>query len=284
MDQLAHSIFTYWALIPIGVLGLLLGSFLNVIIYRYPRLLKWQWKQECHEFIEKDFSETAPPGIVFDRSACPHCKKKLRFYHNIPVISYLCLTGKCAFCKKPISPRYMLVELLSLVLTLAVAMKFGLGWHFAAALIFTYVLITLAFIDLDHQLLPDDITLTTMWIGLLCSLFPLFITPTQAIFGAVAGYGLLWVTFQLFKLVRKKEGMGYGDFKMLAMVGAWFGVATMLNVLLLGTILNLLFSVALLATKKIKWDEPIPFGPALAVASWISMMAGPFIIHWMVHP
>ncbi|MCL4149804.1 UNVERIFIED_CONTAM: hypothetical protein GTU68_044562, partial [Idotea baltica] len=221
------------------ILGLLVGSFLNVVIYRYPNRLKYQWTAQSQHWLEIDAPSTEePPGIVSPASHCGNCKATVKAWQNIPVISYLILRGKCANCKTPFSIRYPFVELLTGILSGYVVYKFGWSLQSILGLLLTWVLVTLTFIDFDHQLLPDDIVLPTLWLGLGLSLFPVFAIPVDSIIGAICGYLCLWLVFQLFKLATGKEGMGHGDFKLLALLGAWFGWQLLPQIVLISTVIG----------------------------------------------
>lgn len=271
-----------FSLLPIEVhvalsalLGLMVGSFLNVIIFRLPKTIHHEWTTQCCEWLDKTPNEeNAPPGIVFPASHCMHCKTPLKVWHNIPVISYLLLAGKCQFCGTAISLRYPFVELLTAILSAVVVYKLGFSIEAALALILTWALITLSFIDFDHQLLPDNITLPFMWFGLLISLRGIFATPENSIIGAIAGYMSLWTVFQLFKLFTGKEGMGYGDFKLLALFGAWFGWQALPMILLISTVAGSVLGISMILLRVIDKEKPIPFGPYLAIAGWISLLWG----------
>ena len=206
------------------VLGLMVGSFLNVVIYRLPVMMQREWQAQAREFLDQPQAEAQEPlTLARPASRCPHCGHKIRFYENIPVLSYLWLGGKCSGCGEGISVRYPLIELLTGVLSALVAWHFAFGWQAGAALLLTWALVALSMIDIDHQLLPDAITLPFLWLGLLLSLFPVFADMRASLIGAIAGYLSLWIIYQLFKLVTGKEGMGFGDFKLLALLGAWMG-------------------------------------------------------------
>jgi leader peptidase (prepilin peptidase)/N-methyltransferase len=277
------------------LLGLMVGSFLNVVIHRLPIMMERQWHQQCAELAAADLSPVgeliaqratrATYNLVVPRSACPHCGTPIPGWHNIPVLSYLLLRGRCAACATHISLRYPLVELLTAALSAAVGWKFGLSWEVLAALFFTWSLIALAAIDLDHQLLPDDITLPLLWLGLLISLFlpgtvsqSFPVDPASSIIGAASGYLSLWIVFQAFKLLTGKEGMGYGDFKLFAAFGAWFGWQMLLLIILIAALTGALVGIALIALRRHGRGVPIPFGPFLAAAGWIALMWGPELI------
>lgn len=259
--------------------GLMVGSFLNVVILRLPKKLFWEWTEQCHNWLKEKQSkqENKPAGIVKQSSHCPKCKTKLKVWHNIPVISYVFLRGSCSNCKQKISCRYPLIEILTAILSGVVAWRFGISIETCLALVLTWALIAHSFIDYDHQLLFDEITLPILWLGLLASLFDIFSTPTNAIIGAIAGYMTLWTIFHLFKLTTGKEGMGYGDFKLLALLGAWLGWQYLPQIILLSTLVGSIIGISLVVTKKINKDKPIPFGPYLAIAGWIALIWGDYI-------
>ncbi len=259
-------------------LGLIIGSFLNVVILRLPRMLEAEWARECAELSGNAGADAAPVlTLAQPGSRCPACGRPIRPYENIPILSYLLLRGHCAGCGAKISPRYPFVEGLTAIMTLAVLVHFGPSWQALAALPLTWGLIALAFIDFDTQLLPDGIVLPLLWLGLILSLFGLFTDSTSAILGAVAGYLSLWLVFQLFRLVTGKEGMGYGDFKLLALFGAWLGWQLLPQVVLLSAVTGAVLGVTLIATGRHARGTPLPFGPFLAAAGWISLMWGPQI-------
>jgi len=261
------------------LLGLFVGSFLNVVVYRLPIMMNRGWKAECHEFLELD-----PPveektfNLMVPRSACPSCGNMITAWQNIPVISWLLLRGKCAGCKTKISAEYPLVELLTGILSFAVAWKFGASVQTVFALIFTWALIAMALIDFHTTLLPDTLTLPLLWLGLVISLWTVFVDSHSAIIGAAAGYMVLWVVFQAFKLITGKEGMGFGDFKLLAALGAWLGWAKLPLIILLSSLTGAIIGIMMMIVFKHQRDQPIPFGPYLAIAGWIAMMWGDQIV------
>ncbi len=260
------------------ILGLLVGSFLNVVIYRYPKLLKYQWSSQSHEWLhDEPYSEKQPPGIVFPGSHCGHCKHQIKAWQNIPLLSFIFLKGKCSNCKTKISFRYPLVELLTGLLTAYVVYHFGWSIQAAYGVLLTWVLVALSFIDYDHQLLPDDMVLPFLWLGLGLSLIPVFTDPVSSIVGAIAGYLVLWLVFHLFKKITGKDGMGHGDFKLLALFGAWFGWQYLPQILLISSIVGSIAGIALIALKKTSSDNAIPFGPFIATAGWIAMLWGDYI-------
>jgi len=254
--------------------GLLLGSFLNVVIQRLPKQLSYYWAQECRDLLAMEQTGPGPPGLVRPRSHCPHCGHPIRPQHNIPVLSYLWLRGRCADCGASISLRYPLVELLTALVTLAVAWRFGLTTAGFAALILSYGLVALFFIDLDHQILPDVITLPGLWLGLACNGFGLFTDLYSAVWGVLAGYLSLWLVYHGFRLVTGKHGMGHGDFKLIAMLGAWMGWQALPLVILMASFVGSLMGIGLILTRITSRDTPIPFGPFLATAGWITLMWG----------
>ncbi len=261
------------------VLGLLIGSFLNVVIYRTPIILDRQWRRQCDELAGRETPE-APLSIVAPRSACPACKAPIRAIHNVPVLSWLALRGQCASCKAKISARYPCVELLTGILSAAVAWKFGLGPQLGAALVLTWFLIALTFIDFDTQLLPDALTLPLLWFGLAASVLGYTpVEPRSAIIGALAGYLSLWSVYHLFKLATGKEGMGYGDFKLLAALGAWLGWQMLVPIILLSAAVGALTGITLIVARGRDRNVPMPFGPFLAAAGWIALMWGPAIVN-----
>lgn len=260
-------------------LGLLIGSFLNVVIHRLPKMMEAEWREQCEELLCTTASTEEKPAreafnLIVPRSRCPRCGQGIKAHENIPVISYLFLRGKCSACKAPISLRYPAVELVTGLLSLAVICVFGATITGLAALVLTWCLIALTMIDFDTQLLPDSITLPLVWLGLIVNYFGLFTTLEAALWGAVAGYLFLWSIYWLFKLLTGKEGMGYGDFKLLSALGAWFGWAYLPQIILLSACVGALVGIALMFIKRRGKDIPIPFGPYLAAAGWIALIWG----------
>lgn len=275
----------YYSLFWIFLISLAIGSLLNVIIYRLPLMLKNKWRTQCQEFLQTLAQEKSQEkfNLAWPNSHCISCKKKLKPWHNIPVLSYIFLRGRCAYCEAIISWQYPAVELLTAALTILVVFHFGISYQALMFLLLTYALITLTFIDLNHQLLPDDITLPFLWLGLLCNWFELFTTLPNAVIGAMGGYLSLWGFNYLFQLIRKKEGMGYGDFKLFAMLGAWLGWQLLPLILLVAAGSGALVGVFLIITKKLDRNHPISFGPYLAVAGWITALWGQQLINWYLH-
>jgi leader peptidase (prepilin peptidase)/N-methyltransferase len=263
--------------------ALLIGSFLNVVIYRLPLMMHREWQEQCAELQASETPEI-PDGtfnLVLPGSACPSCGATISALQNIPVISYLFLRGQCANCKQKISARYPLVELMTAVLAAICAWRFGFGWEALMAMALTCTLVAVSMIDYDHQLIPDSIAIPLLWVGLTMSLFApvdgataLFVTPTASIIGAIAGYLSLWSVYQLFKLITGKEGMGYGDFKLLAALGAWLGPQAVPMIILLSAVVGAIVGVGLIALRGRDRQLPIPFGPYLAAAGWITMLYG----------
>ncbi|MCL6712129.1 A24 family peptidase [Pseudomonas sp. R2.Fl] len=260
-------------------LGLLVGSFLNVVILRLPRKLDWQWRRDAREILEEpEIYDPPPPGIVVESSHCPHCKHKLAWFENIPLISWLALRGKCRHCKAPISVQYPLVELLTALLVVASVWRFGFGWQGFGASLLSCFLVALSGIDLRTRLLPDQLTLPLMWLGLIASLENLYMVPKAAVLGAIAGYVSLWSVWWLFKQLTGKEGMGHGDFKLLAAIGAWVGLKGVLPTILLSSLVGAIIGSVWLASKGRDRATPIPFGPYLAVAGWVVFFWGQDLI------
>ena len=266
---------------------LVIGSFLNVVIYRLPIMMERDWRAQCEEITKSPPEYELPEGrfdLVAPRSRCPSCGNAIKAWQNVPVISYLLLGGKCANCKESISARYPAVELLTAILAGLCAWRFGFGWEAGMAVVMTLALVPIAMIDAETQLIPDSIVLPLMWVGLAMSLYhpmagadTLFISPQDAIVGAMAGYLSLWTVYQLFKLITGKEGMGYGDFKLLAALGAWLGWQTLPLIILMSAVVGAIVGIALMAFRRHERSVPIPFGPYLAAAGWITMLWGDVI-------
>lgn len=257
-----------------GILGLLVGSFLNVVIYRLPKMMERDWHAQCAELSGQTPEKSPPFNLLVPRSACPHCGHAISALENIPVLSYLFLRGKCKGCGAAISPRYPIVEAISGILCAYAAWHFGFGWAGLAAIVFVWALIALTFIDFDTQLLPDDITLPLLWLGLLLNLNEVFTSLPNAVIGATAGYLALWSVYWLFKLATGKEGMGYGDFKLLATIGAWLGWTMLPLVILLSSLVGAVVGIALIVFTKHGRNIPIPFGPYLAGGGLIALFWG----------
>lgn len=257
------------------ILGLFIGSFLNVVIHRLPIMMERQWKAECAEIMGTDAPAQEPVfNLAVPRSRCPHCGHQITAIENVPVLSWVFLKGKCSGCKKPISARYPLVELATAALTLLVFVSFGPTWQSVFGIGFTWALIALTMIDFDTQLLPDDITLPLMWAGILANMYGAFVSLESAVIGAVLGYLMLWSVYWLFKLFTGKEGMGYGDFKLLAALGAWMGPTALPLIILLSSVVGVIISV-------IRGQKgPFAFGPFLAIAGFIAFLWGNQIVAW----
>jgi leader peptidase (prepilin peptidase)/N-methyltransferase len=257
------------------VLGLLIGSFLNVVILRLPKRLEWQWKQDSRELLNlTETYEPSPPGIVVESSHCPHCGHKLAAWENLPLVSFLLLRGKCRQCGTAISWQYPLVELATGLLFAACVWRFGVSWQSGFGMIFSAFLVAMTGIDLRTTYLPDQLTLPLLWLGLLLSLVTMYVDPVSSILGAAVGYLSLWSVYWLFKLVTGKEGMGYGDFKLLAALGAWCGIKAVLPILLISSLVGAIIGSAWLLLKGKDRATQIPFGPYLAIAGWIQFFSG----------
>ena len=267
--------------IALVVLGLVVGSFLNVVIHRIPKILERQWERECAEFRGEDLPETQPFSLAFPGSHCPSCNAEIKPIQNIPVISYLFLRGRCAHCSVSIPIRYPLVELLTAVIWILCGLSFGVSNALVAAMILTAVLISLTAIDLDHQLLPDSLTLPLLWVGLLINIDATFVSLEGAVLGAVFGYLFLWSVYWLFKIITGKEGMGYGDFKLLAALGAWFGLSALPTIVLLSSLVGAVIGIALIVTGRQNRETPIPFGPFLAGAGLIHLFCPNPLMGWI---
>ncbi|HUH31376.1 MAG TPA: A24 family peptidase [Rhodanobacter sp.] len=258
-----------------GVLGLLVGSFLNVVILRVPARMTAAWQREARDILGLEADPTPlPPGIVRVPSHCMHCQHPLSPLDNIPVFSWLWLRGRCRYCQAGISAQYPLVELLSGVLCMVIVWKFGPTWVALAGLALTWTLIALAGIDLRTQLLPDQLTLPLLWLGLVLALLPVFVSAPAAIIGSAIGYLSLWSVYWLFKLLTGKEGMGHGHFKLLAALGAWMGPVALLPIILLSSLIGALVGGAMIVWRRHDAQIPIPFGPFIAAAGWVWFVAG----------
>ena len=267
--------------ISLAILGLVVGSFLNVVIYRLPKMMEAQWQRDYAEFGGEPPAESDKLSLAFPGSRCPHCNAEIKPTQNIPVLSYLALGGKCAACKAPISVRYPIVEAITAFLWVLCGLQFGVSNALAGAMFLTAVLVVLTAIDLDHQLLPDSLTLPLVWIGLLLNIDNTFVSLESAVLGAVFGYLCLWTVFWLFKIVTGKEGMGHGDFKLLAALGAWFGLAALPTIVLLSSVVGAVLGVALIVTGKQDRETPMPFGPFLAGAGLIHLFYPSILLTWV---
>ena len=257
------------------VFGSLIGSFLNVVIYRLPVMMQREWRSDCLEFLEQPAdTEQERFNLSVPRSRCGNCGHQITALENIPIVSYLALGGKCADCKISISPQYPLVELFTALISVIVGWHFGVSLQALAALLLSWCLIAASGIDIGHKLLPDSITLPLLWLGLLLSMFDVFVSLEDSVIGAMAGYMFLWSVFMLFKLITGKEGMGYGDFKLLAMLGAWLGWKPLLVVILTSSLVGAIVGISMIALKITQRGTQIPFGPYLAAAGWITLLWG----------
>lgn len=266
----------------VGLFGLMVGSFLNVVIYRLPKMLEQSWKHGCEESIGITPTAFSPEkfNLWGPRSRCPNCAYVLSAVENIPVLSYVALRGRCRHCKQPISWRYPMVEILTAALSVLVVYHLGVQWKTLYALLFTWGLITLTFIDFDKQILPDDITLPLLWLGLSVNAFALFASPQSAILGAATGYLSLWSLYWIFKFLTKKEGMGYGDFKLFALIGAWLGCKMLLLVILMASLLGSVVGITLILVRRHNKNLPLPFGPYLSFAGFVALLWGERVIEW----
>lgn len=263
--------------------GLLVGSFLNVVMFRLPPLMEYDWRCQCHELLALEGKagidvEEKPRGLFFGRSYCPKCNHKIRAIENIPLLSFLFLRGRCAACRARISPRYPIVELITATLFVLTIWHFGPNLQGLSALVLTAFLIALTGIDADHQLLPDNLTLPLLWLGILCNLFNLHVSLPDSVMGALIGYLSLWLIYHLFRLLTGKEGLGYGDFKLLAALGAWIGWQMLPLIILLSSVVGAVFGLTMMALGKLQRDNPMPFGPFIAAAGWIALIWGPGIM------
>jgi len=261
------------------ILGLIVGSFLNVVIYRLPIMMENEWQDQCCDLLEIDDKK---PEELFNlaqpASSCPHCKHKIKPWENIPVVSFLFLKGRCSNCDAPIALRYPIIELLSGILSAFIALRVGYGIELLLVLILTWFLIALTMIDFDHKLLPDQLTLPLLWLGLIANSFELFASLDSAVWGAIAGYLSLWSLYWAFKLITGKDGMGYGDFKLFAAFGAWMGWQALPLIILLSSLVGAIVGVSLILFRGRDRNIPIPFGPFLAVAGWITLFwSGPIL-------
>lgn len=265
----------------VALFGLVVGSFLNVVIYRLPIMLSARWEAECAEASGKESGANREPfNLAHPRSACPHCGHMIHAWENIPVLSYLALRGKCSNCSKPISKRYPAVELLAAALAGLVAWRFGFGVQALALIVLAWALVALSFIDIDRQILPDVIVLPFLWLGLLLNTQNVYATLPDAVYGAVAGYLSLWLVFHAFKLITGKEGMGYGDFKLFALFGAWLGWQLLPLIILLASLVGAIVGLVLIMALGRDRQQPIPFGPYLCAAGFLAALWGHDLTAW----
>jgi len=263
------------------VLGAVVGSFLNVVIYRLPVMMQREWRHDCLEFLEQaNETETEKFNLSVPRSRCGNCGHQITLLENIPIISYLVLGGKCSSCKASISPQYPLVEVFTGIASVIIGWYFGVSIQTLAALFLTWCLIAASGIDIGHKLLPDNITLPLLWLGILLSFFDVFVSLEDSVIGAMAGYLSLWTVFMLFKIVTGKEGMGHGDFKLLAMLGAWLGWQPLFVVILTSSVVGATVGISMILLKKTERGTQIPFGPYLAAAGWITLIWGYELMHF----
>lgn len=258
------------------IVGLCVGSFLNVVIYRLPLMMQREWQQQCREFLKLPLStsEDLPQrfNLAVPSSYCPSCRQSLRAWQKIPLLSYLWLRGRCANCCQPIALRYLMIELVAGLIGCYAAWRYGISWEMVAGVLLGWCLLSLSVIDIDHQLLPDTMTLSWLWLGLLFSLFQIIVPSQTAIIGAIVGYLSLWSVARLFQLLTGKVGMGDGDFKLLAMLGAWLGWQVLPFIVLFASLSGALVGLSLMAVKGMQRDTPIPFGPYLALSGWLAFI------------
>lgn len=276
-DQIIYT-FQQFPVLFLGTLfvfGALIGSFLNVVIYRLPVMMQREWRSDCLEFLEQpEVPEETRFNLWTPRSRCGNCGHQITALENIPMLSYLALGGKCSQCKTRISPQYPLVELLTAVVSVLVGWHFGVSLQTLAALFLSWCLIAASGIDIGHKLLPDNITLPLLWLGILLSLFDVFVSLQDSVIGAMVGYMSLWTIFMLFKLLTGKDGMGYGDFKLLAVLGAWLGWQPLFAVILTSSLVGAAVGLSMIALKRTSRNTQIPFGPYLAAAGWLTLLWG----------
>ncbi len=265
-----------WAFVGMALmLGLIVGSFLNVLAWRLPKMLAREWRAQAHEVLGLPADPAGPAyNLMRPNSCCPHCDQPLRARENIPLLSYLLLKGRCAHCREPISARYPFTELACALISAMVAWHFGFGWQAGAVMLLSWGLLAVSLIDIDHQLLPDTLVLPLLWLGLILNSGELLATLPDALWGAVIGYMSLWTVFWLFKLITGKDGMGYGDFKLLALLGAWGGWQILPMTLLISSLLGVIAGLILMRWRKPLAPLPMPFGPCLAIAGWIALLWG----------
>lgn len=258
-----------------GLLGLIIGSFLNVVIHRLPIILFRGWRIECQEYLGLDKEQNKGPfNIATPGSHCPQCRHPIRWYHNLPMFSYIWLKGQCAHCGQRIPWKYPAVEIITSFMTIIVVHHYGLTHQALFALFFTWTLIALSVIDIEHQILPDQLTQGLLWLGLFATIWPVFVSYQDAILGAIIGYTALWSVYQLFKLLTGKEGMGYGDFKLFAAAGAWMGWQFLPMIILLASLFGSIIGGILIATGRLERSNPVSFGPYLALTSWVCLLWG----------
>lgn len=284
------DILNFWAnnlavfAVCVGFVGLLIGSFLNVVIYRLPKMLMRDWRMQAREVLDlPEQADAEPFNLILPNSSCPHCGHEIKPWENIPLVSWLVLRGKCSGCKEAISIRYPLVELACGLFSAVIAWQFGVSWDAVAMLVLTWGLLSMSLIDADHQILPDVLVLPLLWLGLILNSFGFFTSLSDALWGAVIGYMSLWSIFWLFKLITGKEGMGYGDFKLLALIGAWGGWQVLPLTILLSSVLGAVIGIIILRLQRNGYNKPIPFGPYLAAAGWLALIWGEQITSRYLH-
>ena len=274
-------VYSHETLVLLGVFFLCIGSVITMLSHRLPLMLEHEWQQECNRLFHKpSISDTTSINLFFPRSFCPHCKKTIAFWNNIPVISYLLLRGRCAQCKTTISWRYPVIEILCALLSLHATLLFHNPTMLVFSLCFIWIILSLSVIDLSHQLLPDSLTLTLLWLGLLANTHHAFTALSDAVYAALAGYLSLWIVLHAFKLITGREGLGHGDLKLFSALGAWFGCLMLPLILLIASLLGLIFGLIYLKIGKLSHRNPIPFGPCLGIAGLACLFNGPLILHY----
>lgn len=277
INEITSNFWLYISLV--AILGLLVGSFLNVVIHRLPIMIKQRWREECLETLAEEANEEIEQekrrfSLAFPPSHCPECLVRLSVWHNIPIFSYVLLGGRCAHCKARIPFRYLLVELVCLLFSVIAAVQFGFSIELLFMLLLTWLLIPMTFIDFEHQIIPDGLTFTLLWLGLLSSCFNLFATTHDAILGAIFGYLFYWIVNAVFKLLTRRDGIGQGDFKLLAAAGAWLGWQLLPFVILTSSFIALIYGIFMMSFFNHERRQPIPFGPFIAIALWLGMIWG----------
>jgi len=271
-------------LIVIGLigLGLIVGSFLNMLTYRLPLILKHEWRLQSYEILKQSAAvEAMNITLAAPRSFCPHCQSPLKLWHNIPLLSYIFLGGHCGFCRKSIPIRYLITEISCAIIPVVLFYQFGFTWPMYAALILSWGLIAVSIIDIEEMFIPDSLTLSLLWLGLIANVFYLFTTPENAIIGATVGYIFFWCIAKSFSLLRNKEGLGYVDFKLLAMLGAWFGIYALFNIVLIASITGIVTISVLTVLKRRRLNTPFPFGPFLALGGWCTLFFGDTLTNFL---
>ena len=270
-----------WGLIALILCGLIIGSFINMLAHRLPILIKREWHIQSADFLNQPITiETTQLSLWQPGSFCPHCQHTLRWWHNIPLLSFLILRGRCGHCHARIAPRYLITELLCALSVVPLFYHLGIDWILISACVLTWGLIAISVIDIEEQFIPDAMTYCLLWLGLLSNIFYLFTTPENAILGAMTGYLFFWLIGNGFKWLRGKEGLGYGDFKLLAMLGAWLGVYALFNIVLIASVTGIIIMAVMMILKRHRANQPFPFGPFLAFGGWCTMLFGDVVTNF----